>query len=339
MDAAPLSQVTNMGTSRSLLDASNSVSLGDAHAVAAAADRILQKCFGAGSFDAELLHVTFSVVGRLFAGKHPDYLPCDMPYHDLRHSLDTALVMARLVDGYQSERGAFPDALTPEYGLLGVLLGLLHDTGFIRKTSEAALCGPQLMAVHESRSAEFAASYLQTTSLKNRAALASLILATQLASDLDALFAAYEGPAVTLGYMLGSADLVSQVSDRRYLERCYYHLYRELVLAGRDRVRTPDGREQLLYRDAFDLVRNTPKFYEIIVRKRLDHDFRQVVRYLRTHFAGADPYAEAIQRNLERATRIVGEARFGLLRHEPPTTTRNLAAVYHARPPQPESAH
>jgi hypothetical protein len=323
---------------RSLLDATNTVAIGDEQAVADATDRILENCFGAGSFDRELLHGSFTLVGRLFAGEHPGYLACDMPYHDLRHSLDTALVMARLIAGYQSEQGA-PGAFTPEHGLLGVLLGLLHDSGYIRKTSEAALHGPQLMTEHESRSAEFARSYLQTTSLANHGPLASLILATRLGSDLNQLFAGYEGPAITLGQMLGSADLLSQVSDRCYLERCYFHLYPELVLGGSDRVQTADGREQLLYRDAFDLLSKTPKFYENIVRKRLDHDFQRVTRHLTAHFTGADPYAAAIHFNLDRFARVVAEGPDGLLDREPITTTRNLAAIYHARPPRSAPAH
>ena len=321
-----------MHAPQSLLDPTNAVSLGDDHAVAGAVDRILEDCFGVGSFDGELLHASFALVGRLFAGEHPGYLVCDMPYHDLRHSLDTALVMARLIAGYQGAHGVSSDALKPDHGLLGVLLGLLHDTGYIRKTSEAALCGPQLTADHETRSAEFAGSYLRTTSLAHHAALAPLILATQLRSNLDRLFTGFDRPAIILGQMLGSADLISQISDRSYPERCYYHLYPELVLAGGDRVRTPDGREQLLYRDAFDLVSKTPRFYENVVCKRLDQDFRQVARYLAVHFAGADPYAEAIQRNLDRFARMVADGPSGLVRREPLTTTTNLAAIYHAPP-------
>jgi hypothetical protein len=317
-----------------LLDATNTVSIGDAQAVANATHRILEKCFGAGSFDGKLLHASFNLVGRLFAGEHPGYLVCDMPYHDLRHSLDTALVTARLIAGYENEQGVSSGTFTPEYGLLGVLLSLLHDTGYIRKTSEAALCGPQLMAEHESRSVQFAGSYLRTTSLANHAALAPLIFVTQLGSDLNQLFTGYDRPAITLGQMLGSADLLRQISDRWYLERCYYHLYPELVLGGGDRVRTPDGREQLLYRDAFDLLSKTPRFCENIVYKRLNQDFQQVARHLAVHFAGTDPYAEAIHRNLDRCARIVAEGPIGLLQHEPFTTTRNLAPIYHA-PPRP----
>jgi hypothetical protein len=317
-----------------LLDPTNAVSIGDDHAVADAVDRVLENCFGAGSFDSELLHASFTLVGRLFAGEHPGYLPCDMPYHDLRHSLDTSLVMARLIAGYQTEHNVSSDALRPDYGLLGILLGLLHDTGYIRKSSEAALCGPQLMAEHEARSAQFAGSYLRTTSLAHHAALAPLILVTQLGSDLNQLFSGYDRAAVVLGRMLGSADLLSQISDHWYLERCYYHLYPELVLGGGDRVRTPDGREQLLYRDAFDLLSKTPRFYENIVCKRLNQDFQQVARYLAVHFDGTDPYAAAIHRNLERFARMVADGPFGLLQPEPLTTTLNLAAIYHTPRPQ-----
>ena len=208
-----------MRTPQSLLDATNTVPVGNAQGVADATDRILANCFGVGGFDRELIQVSFTLVGHLFAGDHPGYLACDMPYHDLRHSLDAALVMARLIAGYQSEHCGSPTALTPEYGLLGVLLTLLHDTDFIRNTSEVAFCGPQLTAEHEARSVEFAESYLLTTSLARHAALAPLIFATRLSSDLSQLFAGHEQVAITIGQMLGNADLFSQMADRCYLER------------------------------------------------------------------------------------------------------------------------
>lgn len=319
-----------MPAPHSLLDATNTVSIGDPEAVANAADSLLEKSFGAGSFDRELLHATFSLADRLFAGEHPGYLACDMPYHDLRHSLDTALVMARLIDGYQRGHSGSPNALTPEHGLLGVLLALLHDTGYIRKTTEAALCGPQLTAEHESRGVEFAETYLQTTSLAKYAGLSSLIIATRLGANLGHVFAGHEDPAIRLGQMLGTADLLSQLSDAWYLERCYYHLYPELVLGGGDRVRTPDNQTLVLFRDGFDLLHKTPAFYENVVRKRLTHDFEQVTRHLDVHFSGADPYVDAVDGNMKRAARICSEGGSKLLRGVPITTTRDLAAIYHS---------
>jgi hypothetical protein len=86
----------------------------------------------------------------------------------------------------------------------------------------------------------------------------------------------------------------------------------ELVLGGCDRVRTPDGQEQeqLLYRDAFDLLSKTLSFYENTVCNRLNHDFQEVARHLAVHFAGTDPYADAIRCNLDRCVRIVAEGPF-----------------------------
>lgn len=312
-----------------LLDATNTVSVGDARDTADAIDRTLLACFGVGTFDRELLHASFALAGDLFAGDHPGFLPCDMPYHDLRHSLDTALVMARLIDGYQTQCRPGSVALSPEYGLLGVLLALLHDSGFIRKTSEQALCGPQLMADHESRGVEFARTYLRTTSLHEHAELASLVLATQHGAQFNRLFGERDDAVLALGHMLGSADLLSQISDRCYLERCFYHLYPELVLGGCDRVRAADGQERLLYRDAFDLLSKTPAFYRDIVEKRLRDDFDGIARCLSAHFAGSDPYAAATQSNLDRCARIVADGGTRLLGPEPITTTRDLASIYH----------
>jgi hypothetical protein len=317
-----------MPTSQPLSDPTGTVNTGDAGAVADATCAIVERSFGAGACDLDLLRTGFERVDRLFAGGHPGYLACDMPYHDLRHSLETALVMARLVAGHRCARRRAGAALTPQYAVLGVLLAALHDTGYLRRSSEAALCGPQLAAEHEARSVEFAAAYLRTTPLAHLAPLASLILATRLNADLDAVFAERDDAAVTLGCMLGSADLLSQFADRHYLERCYFHLYPELVLGGGDRVRTADGDERLLFRDAFDLVAKTPGFHEHVARKRFEHDFGRVAGDLAAHFAGADPYAEAIARNLERAARMIDAGGPEDPWVEPPTTTRDLAPVY-----------
>ena len=328
-----------MPADRSLRDVTNEVAIGDAGAVADATDRILRKCFRTRPFDRELVQRTFAFADRLYAGTEPGHLACDMPYHDLRHSLDTALIMARLIDGWQSDHRETPDALTPEQGVLGVLLALLHDTGYLRKSSEAALCGPQLMREHEARGIALAQAWLRTTSLSAHAPLAALIDATRLSAHPDDVFAGHTGPAVTLGHMLGTADLLSQAADRWYVERCYYHLYPELVLAGCDRMHTADGEVTMLYRDAADLVRKTAAFYEKVVRPRLDEDFAGVARYLAVHFRGVDPYAAAIRRNLARLANVSVNDRMHLLDREPPTTTSDLASIYDAAPNVQSGGH
>src|SRR3970282_2919594 len=43
----------------------------------------------------------FDDFGALYEGKFPGYLACDTLYHDVRHSLDITLAMARLIDGHE----------------------------------------------------------------------------------------------------------------------------------------------------------------------------------------------------------------------------------------------
>lgn len=314
-------------------DVTGTVAIGDAGAVAAAVDGIVQRHLRPPDYDRDLLHAGFALVERMFAGEHDGYLPCDMPYHDMRHTLDTTLVMARMIDGYQTEHLGTPAFLTPQYCVLGVLLALFHDIGLIRRRSESGLCGPRLMPGHEARGIEFAETFLRATSLADHAALAILIDATRLDSDLNELFDGHEGPAIAIGHMLGTADLLSQIADRCYVERCFYHLYPEFVLGGQDRVHTPAGEDRLLYRDALDLLSKTPVFYERVVFTRLNDDFKQVHRYLAVHFDGADPYPRAVRRNFDRLARVVADDGFALLRREPPTTTRHLDPIYRSRLP------
>jgi len=320
-----------MANPSTLRDVTGTVSLDDAASTAAAVDAILARTYGAASFDRNLLHSTFAFIERLFAGSQPGYLRCDMPYHDLRHSLDAALVMARLVDGCRVD--GCDGSLEPDLGLTAVLLALMHDTGFLRTAAEASRRGPEFAAVHETRGATFAEGYLRGTSLAKHAVLAPLIMATRMASPPAPVFDAHTGPAVTIGRMLGSADLLCQVADRRYLERCYHHLYPELVVGGGDRARNADGTDKLLFRDARDLLAHTPAFHEHVVGPRLARDFANVARHLATHFGGADPYAASMQDNLERCRRIVAGNRWDLLAGPPPTTTRELDPVYRLAPP------
>src|SRR5947208_15677877 len=54
----------------------------------------------------------------LFDGRFSGYFACDTLYHDIRHSLDVTLAMARLIDGHarRSAPAAPPGARRPEPG-------------------------------------------------------------------------------------------------------------------------------------------------------------------------------------------------------------------------------
>src|SRR5204862_5530174 len=100
-----------------------------------------------------------------------------------------------------------------------------------------------------------------------------------------------------LGYMVGTADLIGQMSDRMYLEKCREFLYKEFVLGQIARETLPDGREVVRYSSPEDLIIKTPGFYEYVARSRIDKKLGGVDRYAEAHFDGASPYQTEIDRN------------------------------------------
>src|SRR5687767_8853103 len=56
--------------------------------------------------DFSFLSQAFGDFHDLFEGRFAGYLACDTLYHDMRHTLDMTLAMARLIDGY--ERASAP---------------------------------------------------------------------------------------------------------------------------------------------------------------------------------------------------------------------------------------
>src|SRR5258708_35677504 len=99
-----------------------------------------------------------------------------------------------------------------------------------------------------------------------------------------------------VGRLRGSADIVAQMSDRCYLEKCRDRLYPEFVAGGITRKHLPDGGEEVLYESGEDLVRKTPRFYQGASR-RLDADLGGAPKYARGHFGGPKPYPQEPTKN------------------------------------------
>ena len=263
-----------------------------------------------------LLRQAFRDIEDAFWGRYAGYLACDTPYHDLRHSLATSLLMARMVDGYEAARGSDMPALGVEAGMLAVLLALYHDIGFIRRSDEADINGASLVGVHEQRGVEFMRSYLAQGPLAAYSERAELIHATNFARPLDQLLVDLPSDMVLVCQMLGTADLVSQVAGRYYLERCRHFLYDEFVIAGADRVQTPDGKEVVLYPTAEDLLRKTPGFYESVVKQRIDN-FGAPYQCVAAHFGGDNPYQRGIDRNIDYLKSLIDRNDFSGLTRKP----------------------
>lgn len=308
----------------SQLDVTREVNLENPAAVHAAIEAIFDLRYGQ-AWPRKALASAITDVVRAYAGEYPGLLVCDTPYHDLRHALDTTLAMARIVDGHEASRMRQGAPLGGELAVVGVLLALFHDFGYLRRSGEEHLTGAQLVGRHEARGAEFAAAFLAHNGLAQHQPLARLIMATAFKENLDELFAAYPGAAVALACMMASADVLSQLADRYYPERCRDFLFLEFVEGGLDRVVQSDGVECLLYSSAEDLLRKTPWFFESVIIKRLEYDLRGVYRYLDDHFGGQNPYVNAMFVNIAFLKELVDSDDFSRLRRQP-------QPLYHATP-------
>ena len=240
----------------------------------------------------------FADIKALFEGTYPGYLPCDTLYHDLRHTLDISLATARLIEGHDRVQQT-PQQLGPRRAILGVIIALLHDSGYIRRESEAHVeNGAVFTKVHVSRSAEFLLDYLPRLGFAAEAPIAAaLVHFTGYEKDLDEI--KIDDPADRLlGHMVGTADLIGQMSDRMYLEKCREFLYREFVWGRIARDITPDGREIVRYASPEDLMYKTPGFYEYVVRHRISTKLGGVERFAAAHFDGPNLYQAEIERNM-----------------------------------------
>jgi hypothetical protein len=120
-----------------------------------------------------------------------------------------------------------------------------------------------------------------------------------------------------MGSLLGSADIIAQMSDRCYLEKCRDRLYPEFLAGGIARKQTREG-EVVVFQDADDLLRKTPSFYANATR-RLDQELGGAYQYAGAHFGGANLYMDALKQNIRFVERV-NEGDPITLRREPPVT-------------------
>jgi hypothetical protein len=256
----------------------------------------------------------FNDVKALFQGNYPGYLSCDTLYHDARHTLDMTLAMARLVEGHDR---ALPGAerLGARRAVLGVVLALLHDSGYMRRVSESEVeNGAVFTKVHVSRSADFLSRYLPTIGFGPEAETAArLVHFTGYEMDVDDIKVS-EPKDRLLGYMVGTADLIGQMSDRMYLEKCREFLYQEFVLGSIAREKLPDGREIVRYSSPEDLIYKTPGFYEYVARDRINRKLGAADRWAEAHFDGPNLYQVEIDSNMSYLREAIESADLNRLR-------------------------
>ncbi|HUP91674.1 MAG TPA: hypothetical protein VM074_05450 [Solimonas sp.] len=320
---------------RNHYDVTNAVRISDPSAVCDAVFTILEKLFPAAHLGP--VRDGFDTFTRLFAGTLPGYVGCDTWYHDAQHSLDCTLAMARLLDGHERTCPA-GERLGERRAMLGILIALFHDAGYIRRLDDAAMNGAEFTLNHVRRSGEFLADYLPTIGFADEVELTRQVVHyTGYEIALDQI--KVEDPKDRmLGFLLGTADVIAQTSDRCYLEKCRDYLYREFEycgLAGRPRPCGP----KVIYASARDLLEKTPEFNRKLWEERLDGYFGSVYRYMEPHFGGRNPYVEQIRAHLARVVKLIKSRRLGELRLKPQVVgARELRKLLGIQPPRVQLA-
>lgn len=266
--------------------------------------------------DVETLRRAFADMGRLYRGEYPGYLPCEAPYHDLQHTLDVTLAMARLLSGYERSRVGSQEAIGPSGVLLGLICALFHDSGYIRRREgDPSSHGAELTLIHVRRGCEFLAEYLPTIGLGDAASVCCKLLH----------FSGYEMAVKDIplddlrlrkvGMMLGSADLLAQMADRCYLEKCRDRLYPEFVASGMASGNASQGGG---YASGEELVSKTPQFFRHAMEERLEGDYEGVYRYMEGYFGdGRNLYMEEIEQNRRHLEALLEGRNLSVLRRSP----------------------
>jgi hypothetical protein len=237
--------------------------------------------------DMHRLDQVFSEVQRLFAGRYPGYSKCNTRYHDLEHTTDIFLAMARLIHG-AVEAGRAIDRHTI---LLGLVSTLLHDTGYIQADDDRVGTGAKYTASHIFRSINFAREYLPSRgySRADYTICRNALLCTGIDNRIGKIPFRTQDEAL-IGKMLGTSDLLGQMASCRYLEKLPY-LYQELV----------EG-EVLKHVSEYDFLVNTTAFHHSTL-ERFAGDLGGVFALMRDHFRARwridrDLYLEAIEENI-----------------------------------------
>ena len=231
----------------------------------------------------------------LFEGKYPGYRSCNTRYHDIGHTLDAVLAFSRLLDGYNLSQ----KPLKVEKATVGIISAVLHDSGYIQKEEDKTGTGAKYTLNHVERSIDFMGAYLKKKELfeKYFESARSIIACTGVRVDPSGISFPDSEDRI-LGSILGTSDLIGQLSARNYLEKLTY-LYQEFCEGG-----------VLGYESEFDLLRKSIDFYYNIALKRLDNTFESVYQLARIHFLkrhqlDRDLYLEAVESNIAYLKQVI----------------------------------
>jgi hypothetical protein len=286
-------------------DVTGAVDVSNPDSVCAAVLAIFRKRYRGAELSA--IAQLFADFGRLYRGEYPGFFACDTQYHDMQHVLDVTLAAARFIDGYEAGQSRAA-RLGPTLAITGIAVALFHDSGYIRRRGDTRhLHGAEYTKTHVSRSARFLADYLPGMGLAKEAEVAAKLVHytgyefEPHSIELD------DAKGHILGALIGSADVMAQMADRAYLEKCRDRLYGEFELGGVTREIDDRGAVQVRYASPADLLKQTPGFIRRTIDDRLEGLFGGIYRCVDAHFGGSNPYMDAVERNRSRLENLLAQ--------------------------------
>lgn len=248
--------------------------------------------------DAGFTAKAFGWMADAFQGHQPGYSGIDCGYHDIEHTMQVTICLAQLLAGYDA--ASAQPALDRRVFELAILAALFHDSGYLKRREDTAGTGAKYTPVHVARSGDFVAMLMLRDGYTpdDIEAVRNMIDCTAhgeppgkvpFRNELDR----------TVGYGVGTADLLAQMAAPNYLEKL------PLLYAEFDEARQhADDRlpASLTFEGADDLVRRTPAFWQDFVLPRLQNEFLSVYRFLSPD--GSDRSNPYFRHVLENMTRI-----------------------------------
>ncbi len=319
--AAISTQVGQHSRRRSDFDITNTVRVSSASAVMQAVGHLLVSSWP--DINTKPIERAFHDFEQMFSGRAPGYLGVDTLYHDSQHTLDVTLAMARLMCGYERQVDKLWQ-LGAERVVAGIVMAIFHDVGYLRREADGAqLNGAEFTRTHVTRGTQFLNDYFPRLGLPQWAPVAEQILHFTGYERPFAHILVTDGRDRRLGHLLGTADMIAQMADRCYLEKCRDRLYPEFVLGGMALGQTGPGEATVRYGSGLDLLRQTPQFVNATRAQRLDGEFSRAYKYLEVLFDGRNPYIEAIDKNMEYLEQVLRSESWRMLRRNPPLYAAN----------------
>lgn len=246
--------------------------------------------------DITLIERVLDDIIDLFQGNRPGYQACDTGYHNLTHTFQTIPPFVGMIDGWN--KGGGTPKISKKYFTFGTIGVLLHDTGYIKEEGDNIGTGAKYTFIHMERSVDFARKYLKEIGLPAASipSVLNIIRCTGVTLDINIRFLNDEERII--GYALGTADLLGQMSTDDYIDKLPI-LYNEFVEAYHfKRLNTSKDHEPMVPENADALIKSTPKFYEDVALTRFKL-MGSMHEYLRYHFNSAEnPYISGIERNI-----------------------------------------